>query len=93
MGGWRYVGAYVRNYGDQRDARAQLTDRDYGYPAAAAHPAPPAGNPPIVPAAQPAAWRDTGKLPASANDRPPGYDPGVASAFHHRSWTSSGSSG
>jgi SRSO17 transposase len=45
---------------------------------AAARPAPPAGEPPAIgSAAQPAAWRDTGKLPASANDRPPGDDPGL----------------
>ena len=45
---------------------------------AAARPAPPAGAPAAASlAAQPAAWRDTGKLPASANDQPPGDDPGL----------------
>jgi SRSO17 transposase len=45
--------------------------------AAAARPAAPAGDPPAVSVAQPAAWRDTGKLPASADDPPPGGDPGL----------------
>jgi SRSO17 transposase len=44
---------------------------------AAARPAPAGGNPPASAAAQPAAWRDTGKLPATAGDRPPGDDPGL----------------
>jgi SRSO17 transposase len=45
---------------------------------AAARPASPAGAPAAASlAAQPAAWRDTGKLPASANDQPPGDDPGL----------------
>jgi SRSO17 transposase len=45
---------------------------------AAARPAPPASEPPAAgSAAQPAAWRDTGKLPASTNDRPPGDNPGL----------------
>ena len=45
---------------------------------AAARPAPPGEAPAATSlAAQPAAWRDTGKLPASANDQPPGDDPGL----------------
>jgi SRSO17 transposase len=44
---------------------------------AAARPAPAAAGPAAVSAAQPAAWRDTGKLPASADDRPPGDHPGL----------------
>jgi SRSO17 transposase len=45
---------------------------------AAARPAPPGEDPPAAsPAAQPEAWRDTGKLPASADDQPPGDDPGL----------------
>ena len=45
---------------------------------AAARPAPPSEVPAAASlAAQPAAWRDTGKLPASANDQPPGDDPGL----------------
>jgi len=45
---------------------------------AAARPAPPDQAPAAASlAAQPAAWRDTGKLPASANDQPPGDDPGL----------------
>jgi SRSO17 transposase len=45
---------------------------------AAARPAPPGEAPAAASlAAQPAAWRDTGKLPASANDQPPGDDPGL----------------
>ena len=47
---------------------------------AAARPAPPGrddDDPPARAAAQPAAWRDTGKLPASADDQPPGDDPGL----------------
>ena len=45
---------------------------------AAARPAPPDQAPAAASlAAQPAAWRDTGKLPASASDQPPGDDPGL----------------
>ena len=45
---------------------------------AAARPAPPGEAPAAASlAAQPAAWRDTGKLPARANDQPPGDDPGL----------------
>ena len=45
---------------------------------AAARPAPPGtGGDDMAAAAQPAAWRDTGKLPASADDDPPGTDPGL----------------
>ena len=45
---------------------------------AAARPAPPGEVPAAASlAAQPAAWRDTGKLPASANDQPPGDHPGL----------------
>jgi hypothetical protein len=44
---------------------------------AAARPAPVAAGPAAVSAAQPAAWRDTGKLPASADDQPPGDHPGL----------------
>jgi hypothetical protein len=48
---------------------------------AAARPAPPGrtGDDPssASPAAQPQAWRDTGKLPATADDQPPGDDPGL----------------
>ena len=44
---------------------------------AAARPAQPAGDPSAASAAQPAAWRDTGKLPATADDRSPGDDPGL----------------
>jgi SRSO17 transposase len=45
---------------------------------AAARPVPPGEVPPAASlAAQPAAWRDTGKLPASADDQPPGDDPGL----------------
>ena len=48
---------------------------------AAARPAPPGrtgDDPPAAsPAAQPQAWRDTGKLPATADDQPPGNDPGL----------------
>ena len=48
---------------------------------AAARPAPPGrtgDDPPAAsPAAQPQAWRDTGKLPATADDQPPGDDPGL----------------
>jgi hypothetical protein len=43
--------------------------------AAAARPTPPGDDLPA--AAQPAAWRDTGKLPATADDEPPGSDPGL----------------
>ena len=42
---------------------------------AAARPAPPGDD--LGAAAQPAAWRDTGKLPATADDQPPGDDPGL----------------
>ncbi len=44
---------------------------------AAARPVTAGGDPPASAAAQPVAWRDTGKLPASADDRPPGSDPGL----------------
>jgi hypothetical protein len=45
---------------------------------AAARPATASGGPSAAgTAAQPAAWRDTGKLPASASDQPPGADPGL----------------
>jgi hypothetical protein len=45
---------------------------------AAARPAPDAGDRLAASAAaQPAAWRDTGKLPTSPDDRPPGDDPGL----------------
>jgi len=45
---------------------------------AAARPAPPAAEPPAVGmAAQPQAWRDTGKQPVSADEQPPGDDPGL----------------
>ena len=45
---------------------------------AAARPAPPGSAGDDLPAAaEPAAWRDTGKLPATADDQPPGDDPGL----------------
>ena len=44
---------------------------------AAARPTPPGPDIGNGPAAQPAAWHDTGKLPATANDDPPGSEPGL----------------